>query len=178
MLKTLNIIQNLLSCFFTYFEQVNTSWVLKASFTDKTKAFFSFIKAKRKFWNRHTSKMGDFSLNPLKFFPENCKTYRNLAKPVSVSKVPPVRFFFLSNSLITLSITLIKFTIIFYCLEQLLKVILENNWMKIFCYISTSLATFAWVLHLLYYIQKGKIAFSPHSVIISYLLEYFRIKIT
>ena len=35
--------------------------------------------------------MGDFSLNPLKFFTENCKTYRNLAKPVSVSKLTPVR---------------------------------------------------------------------------------------
>ena len=37
--------------------------------------------------------MGDFSLNPLKFFTENCKIYTNLAKPVLVSKVPPVRFF-------------------------------------------------------------------------------------
>ena len=34
------------------------------------------------------------SSNPLKFFTENCKTYRNLAKPVSVSKLTPVRFFF------------------------------------------------------------------------------------
>ena len=45
--------------------------------------------------------MGNFSLIPLKFFPENCKTYRNLAKPVSVSKVPPVRFFslkFINNT--------------------------------------------------------------------------------
>ena len=45
--------------------------------------------------------MGDFSLNPLKFFTGNCKTYRNLAKPVSVSKVPPVRFFslkFINNT--------------------------------------------------------------------------------
>ena len=38
--------------------------------------------------------MGDFSLNPLKVFTENCKTYRSLAKPVSVSKVPPIRFSF------------------------------------------------------------------------------------
>ena len=45
--------------------------------------------------------MGDFSLNPLNFFPENCKTYRNLAKSVSVSKVPPVSFFslkFINNT--------------------------------------------------------------------------------
>ena len=34
------------------------------------------------------------SLNPLKSFTENCKTYRNLAKPVSVSKLTPVRFSF------------------------------------------------------------------------------------
>ena len=129
MLKTLNIFHNLLS--WPDFEQVNTSWVLRASFTDKTKAFlFSFIKVKGKFWNRHTSKMRDFSLNPLKFFTENCKTYRNLAKPVSVSKIPLAKFFSLSNSLITLSITLITFTIIFYCLEQPLKIILENNWIK------------------------------------------------
>ena len=38
--------------------------------------------------------MGDFSLNPLKVFTENRKTYRSLAKPVSVSKVPPIRFSF------------------------------------------------------------------------------------
>ena len=43
--------------------------------------------------------MGDFvkifnSLNPFKFFTENYKTYRNLAKPVSVSKLTPVRFSF------------------------------------------------------------------------------------
>ena len=64
-------------------EQVSTSWVLRASF----KAFFSLIKVKCEFWNHHTSKMGDFSLNPLKFFTENC--YRNLAKLVT-----PVRFSF------------------------------------------------------------------------------------
>ena len=38
--------------------------------------------------------MGDFSLNPLNVFTQNCKTYRNLAKPVSISKVTPVRFSF------------------------------------------------------------------------------------
>ena len=31
------------------------------------------------------------SLNPLEIFTENCKTYRNLAKSESVSKVTPVR---------------------------------------------------------------------------------------
>ena len=45
--------------------------------------------------------MRDFSLNPLNFFPENCKTYRNLAKPVSVSKIPLAKFFslkFINNT--------------------------------------------------------------------------------
>ena len=32
------------------------------------------------------------SLNPLKFFTGNCKTYGNLVKFVSVSKLTPVRF--------------------------------------------------------------------------------------
>ena len=32
------------------------------------------------------------SLNPLKCFTENCKTYRNLGKPVSISEITPVRF--------------------------------------------------------------------------------------
>ena len=32
------------------------------------------------------------SLNPLKFSTESCKTYRNLVKPVSISKLTPVRF--------------------------------------------------------------------------------------
>ena len=32
------------------------------------------------------------SFNPLIFFTENYKTYRNLAKPVSVSKLTLVRF--------------------------------------------------------------------------------------
>ena len=58
------------------------------------------------------------SLNPLKVFTKNCKTYRNIAKQ---------NFLFLSNSLITFSITLMTFAIVFYCLEQLLTVILKNN---------------------------------------------------
>ena len=56
------------------FEQLSTSWVLRVSSTQ-----------------HHTSNMGDFvkifnSLNPLKFFTENCNTYRNLAKPVTTVK--------------------------------------------------------------------------------------------
>ena len=38
-IKALNIFSNLLQCLCTCFKQVNTSWVLRASFTDKTKAF-------------------------------------------------------------------------------------------------------------------------------------------
>ena len=38
--------------------------------------------------------MEDFSLNPLNYFAENCTTYRNLAKPVSVGIVTPIRFSF------------------------------------------------------------------------------------
>ena len=37
--------------------------------------------------------MGDFSLNPLILFAENCKTYRNLEN-ISISNVTPVRFSF------------------------------------------------------------------------------------
>ena len=43
-IKTLNIFRNLLYCFYTCFEQVKTSWVLRAGFTDKTKAFFHLLK--------------------------------------------------------------------------------------------------------------------------------------
>ena len=49
--------------------------------------------------------MGDFSLNPLKFFTENC--YRNLAKPVT-----PVRFSF---SVKFINNTFDKFNSICYC---------------------------------------------------------------
>ena len=65
------------------------------------------IKVKCEFWNHHTSKMGDFRLNPLTFFKENCKTYRNLAKPVT-----PVTF---SLSVKSISNTLDKFNNIYYC---------------------------------------------------------------
>ena len=50
--------------------------------------------------------MGDCSLNPLKFFTENCKIYRNLAKPVT-----PVRFYF---SVKFINNTFDKFNI-YYC---------------------------------------------------------------
>ena len=32
------------------------------------------------------------NLNPLKSFTENCKADRNLAKPISINKLTPVRF--------------------------------------------------------------------------------------
>ena len=69
--------------------------------------------------------MGDFRLNLLKFFTENCKTYRNLAKPLT-----PVTFF-LSAKFI--NGTFNKFNniyYVFYCREQPLKYILENNGIK------------------------------------------------
>ena len=98
------------------FEQVNTSWVLRASYTQ-----------------RHISKVGDVvkifnGLDSLKLVTENRKTCRNLVKPVSISKLTPVRFISpVKNSLITFSITLLTFIIVFYRLEQPLKVILENS---------------------------------------------------
>ena len=67
---------------------------------------FSFIKVKYEFWNHHTSKMGDFSLNPLKYFTETCKTYRNLEKPVT-----SVRFSF---SVKFINRTFDKFNYIYY----------------------------------------------------------------
>ena len=92
--KTLNIFHNCSSVCIPAFEQENTSWVLRANFIDKAKAFFHFLKVKWEFLNHHTSKMGDFSLYPLNLFTKNCKTYRNLTKPVSISKVTPARFSF------------------------------------------------------------------------------------
>ena len=71
--------------------------------------------------------MGDFSLNPLKVFTENSKTYRNLAKPVSVSKITPIRFSF---SVKFINNTFDNFNNIYYCfilLEAALKAFLENN---------------------------------------------------
>ena len=97
-LKTYNIFHNLLQCFYTCII--------------KLKLFFSFIKVKCEFWNHHTSKMGDFSLNPLTFFTENWKTYRNLAKPASISKVTPVRFYF---SVKFINNTFDNFNNIYYC---------------------------------------------------------------
>ena len=56
--------------------------------------------------------MGDFSLNPLNFFTENCKTYRNLAKYVSISKVTTARFSF---SVKFINNTFDNFNSIYYC---------------------------------------------------------------
>ena len=73
-IKTLNIFHNLLYCFYTWL------WTSK----------YQPVKVKCEYWSRHASKI---CLNTLKFFTENCKTYRNLAKPTSVSKLTPVRFY-------------------------------------------------------------------------------------
>ena len=90
----------------------------------KTKAL-SLIKVKRKFWNHHTSKMGDFSLNPLNFLTENCKTYRTLTKPAT-----PVRFPF---SIKFINSNFDKFDNIYYCF-LLSGAAIEshpgNNWIK------------------------------------------------
>ena len=51
--------------------------------------------------------MADFSLNPLNVFTENCKTYRNLAKPLSL-----VRFSF---SVKFINNTFDKFDNIYHC---------------------------------------------------------------
>ena len=52
------------------------------------------------------------NLNPLKFFPENCKTYINLAKPVSIIKLTPVRF---SSSVKFINNIFDNFNDIYYC---------------------------------------------------------------
>ena len=52
------------------------------------------------------------SLNPLKCFTENCKTYRNLAKPVSITKLTPVRF---SSSVKFINNIFNNFNNIYYC---------------------------------------------------------------
>ena len=52
------------------------------------------------------------SLNPLKFFTENRKTYRNLAKPVSISKLTPVSF---TASVKFINNIFDNFTNIYYC---------------------------------------------------------------
>ena len=85
----------------------------------KTKALFSFIKVETEFWNHHTSKMGDFSLNPLiflhktvKFFTENCQLTFS-AK-------------FINN-------TFDKFNNIYYCFllsGETFESHLGNNWIK------------------------------------------------
>ena len=61
--------------------------------------------------------MGDFvkifnSLNPLEFFPENRETYRNLAKPLSIGKLTPVRFSSTAKFINTIFNT---FNSIYYC---------------------------------------------------------------
>ena len=112
--------------------------------------------------------MGDFRLNPLKFFTENCKTYRNLAKPVT-----PVTF---SLSVKFINNTFDKFNNICYCFllsgaaieshpgNQLNKKYFATN--QLHCIFKG----FSWVLHLLYYIQKGTISlersFGGHQLFI------------
>ena len=52
------------------------------------------------------------SLNPLKFFAENRKTYINLAKPVSIVQLTPVRF---SSSVKFIDNIFDNFNSIYYC---------------------------------------------------------------
>ena len=117
--------------------------------------------------------MEDFSLNPLNVFTENCKTYRNLAKPVT-----PVRFSF---SVKFINNTFDKFNNICYCFllsgaaieshpgNQLNKKYFATN--QLHCIFKG----FSWVLHLLYYIQKGTISiessFGDHQFIYWNILE-------
>ena len=113
--------------------------------------------------------MGDCSLNPLKFFTENCKIYRNLAKPVT-----PVRFYF---SVKFINNTFDKLNNIYYCFLLSRAAIESHPGKQLFCYKSTSLRFkgFSWVLHLLYYIQKGTISiessFGDHQFIYWNILE-------
>ena len=97
--------------------------------------FFSFIKVRCGFWIHHTCRMRVLvkifnSLHPLIFFIENCKTYRNLVKPVSICKRTTVKPSSSVKFIFTFSITLITFTIVFYCLERPLKIVMENDWIK------------------------------------------------
>ena len=113
--------------------------------------------------------MGDCSLNPLKFFTENCKNYRNLAKPVT-----PVRFYF---SVKFINNTFDKLNNIYYCFLLSTAAIESHPGKQLFCYKSTSLRFkgFSWVLHLLYYIQKGTVSierlFSDHQLFIEIFLN-------
>ena len=76
------------------------------------------------------------NLNPLKFFTENCKTYRHLEKPVSISKLTPVRFSFSAKFI---SNIFDNFNNIYYCF-----LLSGDNYWKLFWKIieSTSLAFF------------------------------------
>ena len=89
---------------------------MRASFTDKTKAFFHLIKSDAN-TEAVTHRRWRFveifnSLNPVNVFTENCETYRNLAKPVSISKLTPVRF---SSSVKFINNILDNFNNIYYC---------------------------------------------------------------
>ena len=106
--------------------------------------------------------MGDFSLNPLNFFTEN--GYRNLAKLVTL-----VRFSFSVKFINNTFDNLITFAIVFLsgaAIEshpgnQVNKKYFATN--QLHCIFKG----FSWVLHLLYYIQKGTIrierSFSDHQ---------------
>ena len=66
------------------YKQVNSSRVLRASFTDKTKAFFHLLMSDA---NTEAVNIGEGrfvkifnSLNLLNFFTENCKTYKKSGK--------------------------------------------------------------------------------------------------
>ena len=114
------------------FKQGNTNWVLRASVTHTTKSFI--------------------------YFSENCKTYRNLAKPVSISKRTPVRFSFSVKFIYN---TFDNFNNIYFCFllsGAAIESRPEKQWNK--KYFATNqlyciFKRFAWVLYLLYYIQKG-----------------------
>ena len=95
--------------------------------------------------------MGDFSLNPLKCFTENC--YRNLAKPVN-----QVRFSF---SVKFINNTFDKFNNICYCFllsGAAIESHLGNQVNKKYFATNQLHCTyfFTQLLYFLYYIQKGK----------------------
>ena len=132
------------------FEQVTTSLVLTASFTDKAEAFFHLLKSKKS--SETITHLGWEISSVKKVFTGNYKTYRNLAKPTSICKEIPVK---LSFSVEFINNTFDNFNNIYYCFllseaaiegyfgKQLNKNYFATNQLQCIC------KCFAWVSHLL-----------------------------
>ena len=95
-IKTLNIFHNLLQCFYTWPWTSKYQLVLGANFTDKTKAFFHLLQSDANS-EPVTNLGGRFceniqQLKSLKIFYRKLWNLQKSRKPVSISKITPVRF--------------------------------------------------------------------------------------